>query len=125
MKTRPMAIILATLALLFTFFAMTATSAFAADRYDMNPKYDENGNQIVGYVEKDKTAGYDAAGGSEYDTAVVKMAGATAAAAAPQLATAAALGTVGAATVGAPALAATAMAAPLTAAEFAAPLLLL
>lgn len=122
---KSLVLIVAALAMVFTFFAMTSTSVFAADRYDMNPKYDANGNQIVGYTEEDKTAGYDAATGSSYDNAVVKMAGATAVVAAPQLATAAALGTMGAATVAAPAVAATAIAAPLTAAEFAAPLLLL
>lgn len=124
-KTRSLTFIIAALAMVFTFFAMTATSAFAADRYDMTPKYDANGNQIVGYVEKEKNTGYDAGVGRDYDNAVVKMAGGAALAAAPQLATAAAIGTVGAATVAAPAAAAAAIAAPLTAAEFVAPLILL
>lgn len=110
------------LALFAIVIAATSTSTFAASRYDMDPKYDANGNQIVGYAEKDK--GYDAVNGQFPDNAAAKMAGAAAVAAAPQLATAATMGAVGAASVAAPAAACVAVAAPLTAAEFAAPLAL-
>lgn len=110
------------LALFAIVIAATSTSTFAASRYDMNPKYDANGNQVVGYAEKD--TGYDAVNGQLPDTAAAKMAGATAVVAAPQLATAAAMGAVGTASVAVPAAACAAVAAPLTAAEFAAPLAL-
>lgn len=117
-----LALVVIALAMFAAVIAMTSTSAFAASRYDMNPKYDANGNQVVGYAEKD--AGYDAVPGQAPDTAAAKMIGAAAVVAAPQVATAATMGAVGAASVAVPAAAATAVAAPLTAAEFAAPLAL-
>lgn len=120
---RYIALAILAVAMFAVVLATTSTSAFAASRYDMDPKYDANGNQIVGYAEEDK--GYDAVDGEAPDMATAKMVGAVAVAAAPQVATAATLGAVSAATVGAPAVAAVAVAAPITAAEFAAPLLLL
>ena len=88
------------LAMIFTVLSINATSASAATM-DMTPKYNEQGNQIVGRIPENDGRNYSATGNP--DLTAAKFAAGTAMAAAPQVAGAAALGTVAASTILAPA----------------------